>query len=155
MMLKLAPNILSLSSAQQPADFADSIPECLWRSLAHWWLSTHDSLKSSILNCVALKIFLELEFILRSWKLISWPGLNTLTSRIIEYMYIELNQGFFQCPWGPWTWEERKWIPWKNIVLEGFICQPLLRLLSNHWTSLTLMISLLISQCSLNGISTC
>ena len=66
MMLKLAPNILSLSSAQQPADFADSIPECLWQSLAHWWLSTHDSLKSSILNCVALKIFLELEFILRS-----------------------------------------------------------------------------------------
>ena len=33
---------------------------------------------------------------------------STLTSRIIEYMYIELNQGFFQCPWGPWTWEERK-----------------------------------------------
>ena len=89
------------------------------------------------------------------WLVSLQPEYSTLKSRIIECMYIEFNQGFFQCPWGPWTWEKRILIPWKNIVLGNFISVPLFLLLSNHWNSLTLMISFLISQCSLNRISTC
>ena len=50
---------------------------------------------------------------------VSRSDLFTLNSRDIDYMYIEFNQGFFQCPWTHWTWGFNNSEHWKNIDIES------------------------------------